>query len=67
MLPWIRLQVARIYILTKRKMISFQFYLSLIMEESRYKTNYDFETAIPHYIDLTALGENIFRIGRPNI
>ena len=32
-------------------MVSFQFYLSLIMDESRYKTNCDFETAIPHYID----------------
>ena len=47
MLPWIRSLVARIYILTRYEIISFQFYL----EESRYKTNYDSETAIPHYID----------------
>ena len=32
-------------------MVSFQFYLSLIMDESRYKTNCDFEMAILHYID----------------
>ena len=50
-LPWICSQVARIYILIKREMVSFQFYLSLIMDQSRYKTNCDFETAIPHYID----------------
>lgn len=44
MLPWIRLQVARIYILTRREMI-------LKMDESRFKTNCDFETAIAHYVD----------------
>ena len=61
MLPWIRSQVARIYILTRREMISFQFYLSLIVDESRYKTNCNFETAIPHYTD--GAGRNMLRIG----
>ena len=34
-----------------------------LSDGSRYKTNCDFETAIPHYID-GYLGGNIFRIGR---
>ena len=59
MLPWIRSQVARIYILTYREMISCQFYL--------------FDTKLiailrrQYRIILTTLGENIFRIGRSRI
>ena len=34
---------------------------SLIVDESRYKTNCDLETAIPHYTD--GAGRNILRIG----
>ena len=45
-------------------MISFQFYLFLIIDESRYKTNCDFETAIPHYIEGVGGKYSIFRIGR---
>ena len=39
-------QVERIEISIRRGLINLQFYLG-----SRYKTNCDFETAIPHYID----------------
>ena len=51
MLPRIRLQLARICILIRSEMIYSQFYL--IMNESRYKSNCDLETAIPHYFYTT--------------
>lgn len=48
MLPRIRLQLARIYILIRSEMIYSQFYL--ITNESRYKSNCDLEMAIPQFL-----------------
>ena len=44
-------QVERIEISIRRGLISFTVLFILINDGSRYKTNCDFETAIPHYID----------------